>query len=104
MPKYLVERSIPHAGELTAQELKAIAQQSLRVQQEMEAEILWIHSTVTANRMVCLFIAANEAIVRKHARRSGLPIQRISKVSAVIAGVQSIDDALKGGAIRPDKI
>lgn len=63
MPKYLVERSIPRAGELTAQELKAIAQQSLRVQQEMEAEILWIHSTITANRMVCLFIAANEAIV-----------------------------------------
>ena len=104
MPKYLVERSIPRAGELTAQELKAIAQQCLRVQQEMEAEILWIHSTITANRMVCLFIAANEAIVRKHALPSGLPIQRISKVSAVVAGVKSIDDALKGGAIKPDKI
>ena len=103
MPKYLVERSIPHAGELTTQELKAIAQQSLRVQQELQGEIQWIHSTITANRMVCLFIAADEAIVREHARRSGLPTQRISKVSAVIAGVQSMDDALKGGAVKPDK-
>ena len=84
MPRYLVERSIPSAGELTAAELKAIAQQSLRVQQELEAEIQWIHSTITADRMVCLYIADDEEIVREHARLSGLPIQRISRVSAVI--------------------
>ena len=84
MPRYLVERSIPSAGELTAAELKAIAQQSLRVQQELEAEIQWIHSTITADRMVCLYIADDEEIVREHARLSGLPIRRISRVSAVI--------------------
>jgi len=84
MPRYLVERSVPHAGELTAQELRAIAQQSLRVQQEMGAQIQWIRSSVTENRMVGLYIAENEVIVREHSRRSGLPIQRISEVSAVI--------------------
>ena len=84
MPRYLVERSIPHAGELTAVELKAIAQQSLLVQQELGGQIQWIHSTITANRMVCLYSADDEAAVREHARRSGLPIQRISRVSAII--------------------
>jgi len=84
MPRYLVERLIPHAGELTAGELQAIAQQSLRTQKELEAEIQWIYSTITADRMVCLYIADDEAIVREHARLSGLPIQRISKVTAVI--------------------
>lgn len=84
MPRYLVERSIPRAGELTAQELKAIAQQSMRVQQDMGTAIQWIRSTITANRMVGLYIAENEAVVWEHSRRSGLPIQRISEVSAVI--------------------
>ena len=84
MPRYLVERLIPHAGELSAQELRAIVQQSLLVQQQQEANILWLHTTITADRMVCLYIADDETAVREHARRSGLPIQRISEVSAVI--------------------
>lgn len=84
MPRYLVERSIPHAGQLTPSELSAIAQQSLRVQQLLEAEIQWISNTFTANRVICLYIADDEAIIREHARLSGLPIERITKVSAVI--------------------
>jgi hypothetical protein len=90
MPRYIVERSIPHAGELTAGELKTIAQQSLRVQQEMEAEIQWIHSTITTDTMVCLYIADDEAIVREHARLSGLPVSRICEVSAVIGPASDI--------------
>ena len=84
MPRYLVERLIPHAADLTAEELADIARQSLRAQQELEAEIQWIHSTITDNRMICLYIADDEAIVREHARLSGLPISRICEVSAVI--------------------
>ena len=68
MARYLVEGSIPRAGELTAGELKAIALQSLRVQQGMEAEIQWIQSTITGDRMVCLYVADNAKIVREHAR------------------------------------
>ncbi len=84
MPRYLVERFISHAGDLTAKELADIARQSLRAQQELEAEIQWIQSTFAGDRMVCLYIADDETIVREHARLSGLPIQRISRVSAVI--------------------
>jgi hypothetical protein len=85
MPRYLVERSIPHASELTAEELKAIAQQSLRVQHELEAEIHWIVSTFTDDGMVCLYIADDETILEEHARLSGLPIRRINRVSAIIS-------------------
>ena len=90
MPRYLVERSIPRAGELTAGELKAIAWQSLRVQQEMEAEIQWLHSTITGDRMICLYIADDEEIIRVHARLSGLPISRICEVSAVFGPASDI--------------
>ena len=54
------------------------------VQRELEAHIQWIRSTITEDRMVCLYLADDEAIVREHARRSGLPIQRISEVTAII--------------------
>jgi hypothetical protein len=92
MPRYLVERSIPNAGALTAVELKAIAQQSMLVQQELEAQIHWIHSVITADRMVCLYMADGETAVRKHARRSGLPIQRITIVSAIIGPKENAYD------------
>lgn len=82
--RYLVERAIPHADELTAVDLKAIAQQIVLVQQEIEAEIQWIHSTIIKDKMVCLYLADDEEIIREHARRSGLPIQHISKISAII--------------------
>jgi hypothetical protein len=84
MPRYLVERLIPHAGELTAIDLKNIVQQSMRVQQEMESWIQWMHSTVTEDRMFCLLIATDEEAVREHGLRSGLPIHRIMEVSAII--------------------
>jgi hypothetical protein len=84
MPRYLIERFIPNAGDLTATEVKDVAQQIMLVQQEMEAHIQWIHSAITADGMVCLYLADDESVVREHSRRSGLPIQQITEVSAVI--------------------
>ena len=84
MPRYLIERYIPHAGELAAVELIAMTQQTLLVQRELEAQIQWIHSIVTTDKMVCLYVAEDEALLREHARLSGLPIKRIWEVSAII--------------------
>jgi len=84
MPRYLIERSISRAGELTAVELESITQQSLLVQRELGAQIQWVHSVITADRLVCLYVAENEAILEEHARQSGLPIKRMSEVSAII--------------------
>jgi hypothetical protein len=84
MPRYLVERLIPHAGELTAGDLQTISQQILRVQVQFQAGIQWVHSVFVADGMVCLYIADDELIVQEHARLCGLPIERISEISAVI--------------------
>ena len=84
MTRFLIERCISRAGELTAVELKAITQQNLLVQRELGAQIQWVHSVITADRMVCLYVAENEAILEEHARQSGLPIKRMSEVLAII--------------------
>jgi hypothetical protein len=84
MPGYFVEHTIPHAGELTTGELQAITQQSLDVLHKLEAQIKWLHSTITDNKIYCLYIAPDERVVVEHARRCGLPIQQISEVSAII--------------------
>lgn len=84
MPNYLVERFIPYAGELTAVELDGISQQSLLVQQSLDADIQWLQMIVTADKMICLYHADSMGIIEEHARRSGLPVQRISEVAAII--------------------
>ena len=84
MPRYLVERLIPNAGELTAKELQTISQQILRVQGQFQAGIQWVFTVFTADGMVDLYIADDEQIIKEHARLCGLPIQRMSEISAVI--------------------
>ena len=67
MPKYLIERDIPGAGQLSADELKAISQRSCSVLRSMGPEIQWLESFVTDDRVYCLYIAPNESMIREHA-------------------------------------
>ncbi len=84
MNRYLVEHSVPGGNRLTVPELQAISQQSHLVILQMEEKIQLLHTTITADRFVCLYKAKNEAAVREFSRLSGLPIGWISKVSASI--------------------
>ena len=84
MPKYVIEREIPGAGKLSAQELKAISQKSCGVLGTMGPQIQWLQSYVTGDRIYCVYIAPNEAMVREHARQGGFPANRVSQVMAVI--------------------
>ncbi len=84
MPKYVIEREIPGAGKLSAQELKGISQRSCGVLQEMGPQIQWVQSYVTDDKIYCVYIAANEAMVREHAQKGGFPANRISEVKSVI--------------------
>lgn len=84
MPKYIIERNIPQAGNLKAQELQAISQQSCRVLSEMGPRIQWVQSFVTDDRIYCIYIAPNEEMVREHARRSGFPADRVLAIRTVI--------------------
>ncbi|MGH7127256.1 MAG: DUF4242 domain-containing protein [Planctomycetaceae bacterium] len=84
MPKYVIERDLPGAGELSAQELQAISQKSREVLRDMGPEIQWLESYVTDDKIYCVYIAPNEDAVRQHARQGGFPANSVSQVRAVI--------------------
>ena len=84
MPKFIIEREVPNAGNLSENELRAIAQKSVKVLHEMGPEIQWLHSYVTGNKIYCVYRAPNEAMVREHARQGGFPANRVSEVTSVI--------------------
>ena len=84
MPKYVIERSIPGTGKLTAQQLQGISQKSCGVLRSLGPQIQWVHSYVTGDEIYCVYIAPNEELVREHARQGGFPADRVSEVKSVI--------------------
>ncbi len=84
MPKFVIEREIPGAGKLSAQELQAISQKSCRVLNQLGPQIQWVHSYVTGDKIYCVYIAPNEAMVREHAKQGGFPANSVSEVKSVI--------------------
>ena len=81
---YVIEREIPGAGNLTAEELKAISQTSCGVLHEMGSDITWLHSYVTGDKIYCVYLAANEDLVREHAQKGGFPANSVAEVATVI--------------------
>ncbi|MDD1627248.1 MAG: DUF4242 domain-containing protein [Methylococcaceae bacterium] len=84
MPKYIIEREIPGAGSLTAQDLQGISQKSCGVLNDMGPKIQWVESYVTDDKIYCVYIAPDEATVRAHAEQGGFPANRISRIKTII--------------------
>ncbi|MBI3260758.1 DUF4242 domain-containing protein [Candidatus Berkelbacteria bacterium] len=84
MPKYLIERNIPGAGNMTDAELQRISQTSCSVLHELGPETQWVESYVTPDRIYCVYIAPDEEAIREHARRGGFPADSISRITCVI--------------------
>ena len=84
MPKYLIEREIPGAGNLSPQDLQGISQKSCSVLQNLGPQIQWVESYVTDDKVYCVYLAADESIIREHARKSGIPVSRISAVRVLL--------------------
>ena len=84
MPKYVIEREIPGAGKLTAEQLKGISQTSCGVLSEMAPQIQWVQSYVTDDKIYCVYIAPDEEMVREHAKQGGFPANSVSLISAII--------------------
>ncbi len=84
MPKFVIEREIPNAGNLSDHELRAISQKSVDILKEMGPKIQWQHSYVTGNKIYCVYVAPDEATIQEHARRGGFPANRISAVHRLI--------------------
>ena len=84
MPKYVIERELPGAGQLSSQQLQAVSQTSCGVLRKLGPEIQWVHSYVTQDKIYCIYIAPNEAMIREHASQGGFPANRISEISSMI--------------------
>lgn len=84
MPKYVIERDVPGAGELNAEQLREMSQKSNRVLAELGPDISWITSYVTDDKLYCVYVAEDEDIIVEHARCGGFPVDRVSRVSTVI--------------------
>ncbi len=84
MPRYLIERNIPGAGQLSPEELQGISQTSCSVLMNLGPQIQWVHSYVTGDKITCVYIAPNEEIVREHARQGGFPADAVLEVKTII--------------------
>jgi hypothetical protein len=81
---YVIERTIPGAGNFTQEELKGISQVSCGVLDEMGSDIKWLHSYVTGDKIYCVYTAPNEEMIREHAKKGGFPADAVAKVGTVI--------------------
>ena len=101
MPKYVIERKLPGAGKLSAQQLQAISQKSNEVLRTLGPEIQWVQSYVTDDTIYCVYLAANEELIREHARRGGFPANRISCVRRNISPRTAEDAGPAAGTPEP---
>ncbi len=84
MKRYVIEREIPGAGTLAREQLRDAARKSNGVLRDLGPDIQWIESNVTQDKLYCVYLAKDEALIRKHAEISGFPASRISEVKRVI--------------------
>jgi hypothetical protein len=84
MPKYVIERSLPGAGNLSAEELQGVSQKSCGILHRLGPQIQWVQSYVTADKLYCIYIAPDAETIREHARMGGFPADQVTLVTAVI--------------------
>jgi hypothetical protein len=84
MPKFLIEREIPGAGKLTADQLTAVARRSCGVLRELGPDIQWVQSYVTGDKITCVYLAPDAGLIREHARRGAFPATGVEMITAII--------------------
>jgi hypothetical protein len=84
MPKFVIEREVAGAGNLTEAQLREVSQKSVSVLKELGPEIQWLHSYVTGDKVYCVYLASDEAVIQEHAKRVGIPANRVSAVRRLI--------------------
>ena len=84
MPKFVIEREIPGAGSMSAEQLQAVSQTSCGVLRNLGPQIQWLHSYVTDDKIFCIYIAPNEEMIREHAKQGGFPANKVLQVRTII--------------------
>jgi hypothetical protein len=87
MPRYVIERELPGAGNLSSQDLQAVSQKSCSVLNNLGPSIQWIESFVTEDKVYCVYQAPNKEIIQQHAQQGGFPANRIEEIRNVITPV-----------------
>jgi hypothetical protein len=91
VPKYVIERVVPGASNMTPAELKAMSQRSCNVLNQLGPQIQWVQSYVTDNKIYCVYIAPNEELIQEHARLGGFPANQVAQVKTIIDSTTSED-------------
>jgi hypothetical protein len=84
MPKFVIEREVPGAANLSDAQWREISQRSVNALKAMSPEIQWLHSYVAGDKVYCVYLAPDEATVQEHARRAGLPANRVTAVRRLL--------------------
>jgi hypothetical protein len=84
MPKYIIERELPGAGDLGDDQIQGISQKSCQVLTELGPQIQWVESFVTDDKIYCVYNAPNKEMVEEHAQKGGFPVNKISQVRRII--------------------
>ena len=84
MPKFVIERDVPGVGELTDAEIREISMKSVGAIRSLGHDIQWLHSYVTGDKVYCVYLATDESVIREHAKRAGIPANRISAVRRLL--------------------
>jgi Protein of unknown function (DUF4242) len=84
VPEFVIEREIPGAGSLSEEQIREVSLRSLRVLKEMGPQIQWLHSYVTEDKVYCVYLAPDEDTIREHAKKAGMPANRVAAVRRLI--------------------
>jgi hypothetical protein len=84
VPQFVIERDVPGVGTLSETEIREISIKSLEALRELGPQIQWLHSYVTEDKVYCVYLAPSEDIIREHARKAGLPADRVSAVRRLV--------------------
>jgi hypothetical protein len=84
MPKFVIEREVPGAENLSDAQWREISQKSVKALKEIGPEIQWVQSYVTGDKVYCVYVAPDEATIREHAKRAGVPANKVSPVRRTI--------------------
>jgi hypothetical protein len=82
--KFIIERDIPKVGTLEREQLRAAAAKSNQALSQLAPDIQWVESYVADNKTFCVYLANDEAVIRKHAEISGFPASKITEIKKMI--------------------
>ena len=91
MPQYVIERDVPGAHKMSEEQVRDLARASVIALNELGPQIQWIQSYVTENKVYCIYLAPDEATIRQHAQRVGIPANRVAAVRRLMTSADAED-------------